>query len=155
MKTDSVPTVSTVSNHVLCFTTDIYSFNEFEERTLVRVELRRNESQRQLMKRFRKSVSRSGKLSEVRRRRWYMSKSERRRIQKKRISAAGKDAGASAETGSNPDGGRRSWGKKSKLIKQQRRDFAKPAPGKYYKPRGIKATFAAGDLNGQNVNISA
>ena len=51
---------------------------------MVRVELRRNETQRQLLKRFRKSVSRSGKLSEVRRRRWYVSKSERRRFAKKK-----------------------------------------------------------------------
>ena len=51
---------------------------------MVKVELRRNESQRQLLKRFRKSVARSGKLAEVRRRRWFMSKSERRRLVKKK-----------------------------------------------------------------------
>jgi len=51
---------------------------------LVKVELRRNETQRQLLKRFQKSVARSGKLGEVRRRRWYMSKSERRGLAKKK-----------------------------------------------------------------------
>lgn len=51
---------------------------------LVKVELRRNETQRQLLKRFRKSVSRSGKLRAVRQKRWYVSKSERRRTQKKK-----------------------------------------------------------------------
>ncbi len=51
---------------------------------LVKVELRRNETQRQLIKRFRKSVSRSGKLSAVRQKRWYVSKGERRRMRKKK-----------------------------------------------------------------------
>lgn len=50
----------------------------------VRVELRPNESQKQLMKRFRKKVSRSGVLSTVRRKRWFVSKSELRRIQRKK-----------------------------------------------------------------------
>lgn len=51
---------------------------------MVKVELRRNETQRQLMKRFRKKVSRSGILGVVRQKRWYVSKGERRRIQKKK-----------------------------------------------------------------------
>lgn len=46
--------------------------------------LRPNESQDQLLKRFRKSVAKSGILSTVRRKRWYVSKSELRRIQKKK-----------------------------------------------------------------------
>jgi small subunit ribosomal protein S21 len=46
--------------------------------------LRPNESQEQLLKRFRKSVAKSGILSTVRRKRWYVSKSELRRIQKKK-----------------------------------------------------------------------
>jgi len=50
----------------------------------VKVELRNNESQKQLMKRFRKKVSRSGVLSTVRRKRWFVSKSELRRIQRKK-----------------------------------------------------------------------
>jgi small subunit ribosomal protein S21 len=56
----------------------------YKDITLVRVELRQNESQRKLMKRFRKSVARSGKLKEVRRRRWYISKGEQRRLAKKK-----------------------------------------------------------------------
>lgn len=50
----------------------------------VRVELRPNESQKQLMRRFRKKVSRSGVLSTLRRKRWFISKSELRRIQRKK-----------------------------------------------------------------------
>jgi len=50
----------------------------------VRVDLRQNESQKQMMKRFRKKVSRSGVLSTVRRKRWFVSKSELARIQRKK-----------------------------------------------------------------------
>lgn len=46
--------------------------------------LRPNESQDQLLKRFRKKVAKSGILSTVRRKRWFVSKSELRRIQKKK-----------------------------------------------------------------------
>ncbi len=48
------------------------------------VNLRPNESQEQLLKRFRKKVAKSGVLSTVRRKRWFVSKSELRRIQKKK-----------------------------------------------------------------------
>jgi small subunit ribosomal protein S21 len=48
------------------------------------VDLQPGESQEQLLKRFRKSVAKSGILSTVRRKRWYVSKSELRRIQKKK-----------------------------------------------------------------------
>ncbi|MBN1438773.1 MAG: 30S ribosomal protein S21 [Anaerolineales bacterium] len=48
------------------------------------VVLRPNESQDSLLKRFRKKVTRSGILSTVRRKRWFVSKSELRRIQKKK-----------------------------------------------------------------------
>jgi small subunit ribosomal protein S21 len=51
---------------------------------LVKVELRSNESQQQLLKRFRKKVARSGLLSTVRRNRWFVSKSEIKRIDKKK-----------------------------------------------------------------------
>ena len=50
----------------------------------VKVELRPNESSKQLMRRFRKKVSQSGVLSTVRRKRWFISKSELRRIQRKK-----------------------------------------------------------------------
>jgi small subunit ribosomal protein S21 len=48
------------------------------------VVLRPNETQDQLLKRFRKKVAKSGILSTVRRKRWFVSKSELRRIQKKK-----------------------------------------------------------------------
>ena len=48
------------------------------------VVLRPNESQDQLLKRFRKKVVKSGVLSTVRRKRWFISKSELRRIDKKK-----------------------------------------------------------------------
>ncbi len=48
------------------------------------VTLRPGESQEQLLKRFRKEVAKSGVLSTVRRKRWHVSKSELRRIQKKK-----------------------------------------------------------------------
>ena len=48
------------------------------------VVIRPNESQDQLLKRFRKKVAKSGILSTVRRKRWFVSKSELRRIQKKK-----------------------------------------------------------------------
>lgn len=48
------------------------------------VTLRQNESQDQLLKRFRKKVAKSGILSTVRRKRWFVSKSELRRIDRKK-----------------------------------------------------------------------
>ena len=48
------------------------------------VRLRNGESQDQLLKRFRKKVVKSGVLSTVRRKRWFVSKSEQRRVEKKK-----------------------------------------------------------------------
>jgi small subunit ribosomal protein S21 len=48
------------------------------------VVLRQNESQDQLLKRFRKKVAKSGVLSTIRRKRWFVSKSELRRISDKK-----------------------------------------------------------------------
>ena len=48
------------------------------------VNLRPNESQEQLFKRFKKKVMRSGLLSQLRNKRWFVSKSEVRRIEKKK-----------------------------------------------------------------------
>ncbi len=48
------------------------------------VVLRPNESQDSLLRRFRKKVAKSGILSTVRRKRWFVSKSELRRIQRKK-----------------------------------------------------------------------
>jgi small subunit ribosomal protein S21 len=51
---------------------------------LTSVTLRNNESQDQLLKRFRKKVVKSGILSTVRRKRWFISKSEQRRMEQKK-----------------------------------------------------------------------
>lgn len=48
------------------------------------VVIRPSESQDQLLKRFRKKVVKSGVLSTVRRKRWFISKSELRRVEKKK-----------------------------------------------------------------------
>lgn len=48
------------------------------------VTIRPNESQDQLLKRFRKKIVKSGVLSTVRRKRWFVSKSETRRVEKKK-----------------------------------------------------------------------
>jgi len=48
------------------------------------VSLREGESQEALLKRFRKEVMKERILSEARRKRWYISPSEMRRIQKQR-----------------------------------------------------------------------
>jgi len=48
------------------------------------VTLRPNESQDSLLKRFRKKVVKSGVLSTVRRKRWFISKGEQRRMDKKK-----------------------------------------------------------------------
>jgi small subunit ribosomal protein S21 len=49
-----------------------------------KVSVRPNESQQSMFRRFRKVVTRSGVLSEVRRKRWFISKSEQRRMDKKK-----------------------------------------------------------------------
>jgi small subunit ribosomal protein S21 len=51
---------------------------------LTKVVLRPNESQAQLFGRFRKQVSKSGTLRALRKKRWFVSKSEVRRIAKKK-----------------------------------------------------------------------
>jgi len=51
---------------------------------LAKVKLRDGESQDRLLRRFRKVVIRSGVLSEVRKRRWFVSKSEQRRMDRKK-----------------------------------------------------------------------
>ena len=55
-----------------------------EVSVLATVTLRDGESQEALLKRFRKSVMQDRILSEVRRKRWYISPSEKRRIQRQR-----------------------------------------------------------------------
>jgi small subunit ribosomal protein S21 len=51
---------------------------------LTRVVLRDGESQQQLLRRFRKKSIRSGLMSEVRKRRWFVSRSEQRRMDEKK-----------------------------------------------------------------------
>jgi small subunit ribosomal protein S21 len=51
---------------------------------MAHVTLKPNESQESLLRRFRKRVTNSGILSTVRRKRWHISKSELRRIEKKK-----------------------------------------------------------------------
>ena len=46
--------------------------------------LRSNESREALLKRFRKKIVKSGILSTVRRKRWFISKSEQRRMEDKK-----------------------------------------------------------------------
>ena len=48
------------------------------------VTLRSNESQENLLRRFRKKVVKSGVLSTIRNKRWFVSKSEQRRMDKKK-----------------------------------------------------------------------
>jgi small subunit ribosomal protein S21 len=51
---------------------------------LASVNLRSGESQDSLLKRFRKKVVKSGMLSTIRNKRWFVSKSEQRRMAKKK-----------------------------------------------------------------------
>lgn len=48
------------------------------------VTLRSNESQDNLLRRFRKKIVKSGILSSIRDKRWFISKSEQRRMDKKK-----------------------------------------------------------------------
>ena len=52
--------------------------------TDVVVELRPHESQQDLLERFRRKVEKSGLLREIRRKRWFVSKSEQHRLAKRR-----------------------------------------------------------------------
>lgn len=51
---------------------------------MVKVEARPNESEAQLFRRFKGKVARSGVLADVRKKRWHVSKSEVRRLEKKK-----------------------------------------------------------------------
>ena len=51
---------------------------------MVKVERRQNESDEQLLRRFRKKVAKSRIMSEVRRKRWHIPKSELQRIKEKK-----------------------------------------------------------------------
>ncbi|MCJ7702357.1 MAG: 30S ribosomal protein S21 [Anaerolineales bacterium] len=51
---------------------------------MTKVQLRSNESQQNLLRRFRQQVTKSGRLKALRKKRWFVSKSEIRRIEKKK-----------------------------------------------------------------------
>jgi small subunit ribosomal protein S21 len=51
---------------------------------MAHVEIRGNESPESLLRRFRKTVSKSGSLSVIREKRWHVPKSEQKRLEKKR-----------------------------------------------------------------------
>jgi len=51
---------------------------------LAKVKLRDGESQDKLLRRFRKAVIRGKVLGEVRKRRWFVSKGEQKRVEKKK-----------------------------------------------------------------------
>ncbi len=51
---------------------------------MTKVVLRHNESPEQLLRRFRRQVMKSGKLKALRKKRWFVSKSEQQRIAKKK-----------------------------------------------------------------------
>jgi small subunit ribosomal protein S21 len=61
-----------------------YSENKAEKIFMASVVLRPNESQDSLLKRFKKKVIKSGMLTTIRAKRWFVSKSEARRIEKKK-----------------------------------------------------------------------
>lgn len=48
------------------------------------VKLRPNESQQDLLRRFRKKVTRSGNSAALRRKRWFVSRTEERRLERKK-----------------------------------------------------------------------
>ena len=52
--------------------------------SLASVNLRNGKSQDSLLKRFRKKIVKSGILSTIRNKRWFVSKSETRRMEKKK-----------------------------------------------------------------------
>jgi small subunit ribosomal protein S21 len=60
---------------------------------LPRVEAKSNETPEQLLRRFNKSVSKSRVLADVRRKRWFVSKSELDRIKRKKASRRLRRAG--------------------------------------------------------------
>lgn len=68
-------------------TTIVKEYNLKQEvsfNSMATVKLKPGESQEALLRRFRKKVTNAGILSTVRRKRWHVSKSELRRIEKKK-----------------------------------------------------------------------
>jgi len=54
------------------------------------VKLRNGESQDQLLRRFRKKIIKSGVLSTIRRKRWFVSRNEQRRMEKQKAARRSK-----------------------------------------------------------------
>jgi small subunit ribosomal protein S21 len=52
---------------------------------LVKVELKPNETQQKLYSRFKRSVNRAGILREVKKRKYFVSRTEERRLEKKKM----------------------------------------------------------------------
>ncbi len=65
-----------------------------------KVSLQKGESQQALFRRFRKSVSNSGVLSTIRKKRWFVSRAEERRIAKKKAIRRARRRTYSPKTGS-------------------------------------------------------
>ena len=61
-----------------------FYLTEGGDKSMASVRLKPGESQEQLLRRFRKRVTNAGILSTIRRKRWHISKSELRRIEKKK-----------------------------------------------------------------------
>jgi small subunit ribosomal protein S21 len=76
--------ISAAFNTQPIFLSLLFLFEQRGGEKMTIVTLRQNESQDQLLKRFRKKVVKSGVLSTVRRKRWFVSKSELRRIERKK-----------------------------------------------------------------------
>ena len=64
--------------------TECQIYNKKGVNTLPKVTLRSDESQEQLLRRFSREVVKSRLLTDVRRKRWFVSKSELKRIEKKK-----------------------------------------------------------------------
>ncbi len=74
---------------------------------LATVHLRDGESQENLLKRFRKQVMKERILSEARRKRWYISPSEMRRIERQRAIRRARRKLGSENHGNQDSGGSR------------------------------------------------
>jgi small subunit ribosomal protein S21 len=72
---------------LFCFPVRKYSVLQKNSKggfVLAKVVLREGETPQKLLQRFRKKVTRSGLMSEVRKRRWFVSRSEQRRMDEKK-----------------------------------------------------------------------
>ncbi len=77
---------------------------------MAKVEIKSNETPEQLLRRFNKSVSRSRVLADVRRKRWFVSKSELDRIKRKKVARRNKRFKGGAPASNSRGGGSRGGG---------------------------------------------